>query len=141
MILKRILSRHLERGMEEEVLMTDANLRDSETEKGTGNAAQHLVEIDDDVGSTLLNILSYQMDTGKIAGSKKRVVSQGAQEIELAIVLRRQEIRTVKTSIGLPILSWKNSGITLFLLLPTKTFTTSWPSCRSICLSANAWVR
>ena len=82
--------------MEEKVLMTDANLWDSETEKGTGNAAQHLVEIDDDVGSTLLNILSYQMDTGKIAGSKKRVVSLGAQEIELAIVLRRQEIRTVK---------------------------------------------
>ena len=82
--------------MGEKVLMTDANLWDSETEKGTGNAAQHLVEIDDDVGSTLLNILSYQMDTGKIAGSKKRVVSQGAQEIELAIVLRRQEIRTVK---------------------------------------------
>ena len=49
--------------MEEEVLMTDANLRNSETEKGTGNAAQHLVEIDDDVGSTLLDILSYQMDT------------------------------------------------------------------------------
>lgn len=103
MILKRILSRHLERRMEEKVLMTDANLWDSETEKGTGNAAQHLVEIDDDVGSTLLNILSYQMDTGKIAGSKKRVVSQGAQEIELAIVLRRQEIRTVKSSIGVPI--------------------------------------
>ena len=82
--------------MAEKVLMTDANLWDSETEKGTGNAAQHLVEIDDDVGSALLNILSYQMDTGKIAGSKKRVVSQGAQEIELAIVLRRQEIRTVK---------------------------------------------
>ena len=64
--------------MEEKVLMTDANLWDSETEKGTGNAAQHLVEIDDDVGSALLNILSYQMDTGKIAGSKKRVVNQGA---------------------------------------------------------------
>ena len=76
--------------------MTDANLRDSETEKGTGNAAQHLVEIDDDVSSALLNILSYQMDTGKIAGSKKRVVNQGTQEIELAIVLRRQEIRTVE---------------------------------------------
>ena len=82
--------------MEEKVLMTDANLWDSETEKGTGNAAQHLVEIDDDVGSTLLNILSYQMDTGKIAWNKKRVVNQGAQEIELAIILRRQEIRTVK---------------------------------------------
>ena len=82
--------------MEDEVLMTDANLRNSETEKGTGNAAQHLIEIDDDVGSTLLNILSYQMDTGKIARSKKHVVSQGAQEIELAIVLRRQEIRTVE---------------------------------------------
>ena len=82
--------------MEEEVLMTDANLRDSEMEEGTGNAAQHLVEIDDDVGSALLDILSYQMDTGKIAGSKKRVVSQGAQQIELAIVLRRQEIRTVE---------------------------------------------
>ena len=90
------LAEREKRRMEEKVLMTDANLRDSETEKGTGNAAQHLVEIDDDVGSTLLNILSYQMDTGKIAGSKKRVVSQGAQEIELAIVLRRQEIRTVK---------------------------------------------
>ena len=49
--------------MEEEVLVTDANLRDSETEKGTGNAAQHLVEIDDDVGSALLDILPYQMDT------------------------------------------------------------------------------
>ena len=49
--------------MEEKVLMADANLRDSETEKGTGNAAQHFVEIDDDVGSTLLDILSYQMDT------------------------------------------------------------------------------
>ena len=82
--------------MEEEVLMTDANLRNSETEKGTGNAAQHLVEIDDDVGSALLNILSYQMDTGKIARSKKHVVSQGAQQIELAVVLRRQEIRTVE---------------------------------------------
>ena len=76
--------------------MTDANLRDSKTEKGTGNAAQHLVEIDDDVGSALLDILSYQMDTGKIAGSKKRIVSQGAQQIELAVVLRRQEIRTVE---------------------------------------------
>ena len=82
--------------MEEKVLMTDANLRDSETEKGTGNAAQHLVEIDDDVGSTLLNILSYQMDTGKIAGSKKRIVNEGAKEIELAVVLRRQEIRTIE---------------------------------------------
>ena len=49
--------------MEEEVLMTDANLRDSETEKRTGNAAQHLVEIDDDVSSALLDILPYQMDT------------------------------------------------------------------------------
>ena len=82
--------------MEEEVLMTDANLRDSKTEKGTGNAAQHLVEIDDDVGSALLDILSYQMDTGKIARNQERIVSQGAQEIELAIVLRRQEIRTVE---------------------------------------------
>ena len=82
--------------MEEEVLMTDANLRNSETEKGTGNAAQHLVEIDDDVGSTLLDILSYQMETGKIARSKKHVVSQGALQIELAVVLRRQEIRTVE---------------------------------------------
>ena len=82
--------------MEEEVLMTDANLRDSETEKGTGNAAQHLVEIDDDVGSALLDILSYQMDTGKIARNQERIVSQGAQEIELTIVLRRQEIRTVE---------------------------------------------
>ena len=82
--------------MEEEVLVTDANLMNTDTEERTGNAAQHLVEIDDDVGSTLLNILSYQMDTGKIAGSKKRVVSQGAQEIELSVVLRRQEIRTVE---------------------------------------------
>ena len=49
--------------MEEEVLVTDANLRNTETEKGTGNAAQHLVEIDDDVSSALLDILPYQMDT------------------------------------------------------------------------------
>ena len=82
--------------MEEKVLMADANLRDSETEKGTGNATQHLVEIDDDVGSALLDILSYQMDTGKIARRKKHVVSQGAQQIELTVVLRRQEIRTVE---------------------------------------------
>ena len=82
--------------MEEKVLMTDANLWDSETEKGTGNAAQHLVEIDDDVSSALLDILPYQMDTWKITGNQERIVSQGAQEIELAVVLRRQEIRTVK---------------------------------------------
>ena len=82
--------------MEEEVLVTDANLRNTETEERTGNATQHLVEIDDDVGSALLDILPYQMDTWKIVGNQERIVSQGAQEIELAVVLRRQEIRTVK---------------------------------------------
>ena len=82
--------------MEEEVLVTDANLRNTETEERTGNAAQHLVEIDDDVGSALPDILPYQMDTWKIVGNQERIVSQGAQEIELAVVLRRQEIRTVK---------------------------------------------
>ena len=84
--------------MEEEVLVTDANLRNTETEERTGNAAQHLVEIDDDVGSALLDILPYQMDTWKIVGNQERIVSQGAQEIELAVVLRRQEIRTVKNA-------------------------------------------
>ena len=82
--------------MEEEVLVTDANLRNTETEERTGNAAQHLVEIDDDVSSALQDILPYQMDTWKIVGNQERIVSQGAQEIELAVVLRRQEIRTVK---------------------------------------------
>ncbi len=64
--------------MEEEVLVTHANLRNAQTEERAGNAAQHLIEIDDDVGSALLDILAYQMDTRQIRWEPRAYCKPGS---------------------------------------------------------------
>ena len=65
------------------------------------------------------------MDTGEIARKQKRIVSQGAQQIELAIILRRLEVGTIEKLDWRTNLIQEERGITLFLLFPTNTLITS----------------
>jgi len=65
----------LEVGMKEEILMSDANLGSLRTEQEVSQTAENLIEVDNDVGTTFLDIFIDTMDTGNILWSFDDVIT------------------------------------------------------------------
>lgn len=76
-LCQRILPRHFKGWMKKKILMSHTYLRNAHREKGTGDSAKHLIEIDHDVSPTLHDVLAKEINTGKILRHKECIISNG----------------------------------------------------------------
>ena len=89
-------ARHLEVGMQKEILVSHADHGNAHTKELAGNAAEHFIKVDDKVGSALLDDPVHHADARYIRRHQGDIIGYGAQQIEPAVVLRRTEVGTVE---------------------------------------------